>query len=402
MRRKLIRIVSFILISCMITCGALFCYDQYLDSKLSRLNTIYNSTIGRTYGISARDKGITLLEHASNEDDLMIFGSSELDSDVPQNPKNMFPNTKLSSNVDLIGSAYVQDSLNAIKVASLSGSLKNKKIVVIVSMQWFMQWLPFLNNEIDVNGYNANFSELQFYRMMENENLSSDIKKYICKRTFELSKEEASLERSNIFAHLYSNDNFLSNSVLTLLKPYYSMRQKFLSIKDKQHSLETIKKYQNAPLQEIKEINWTEEDIKAQKMGKAACTNNSFYINDKYYTANISPYLDLLKNSNRNTDLLNSKELKDYEIFLKTCKELNIQPYIIFMPTNGFYYDYTGLTAEKRHTYYDCLERMAGGYGFGYLDMRDKEYEPYFLKDIMHLGWRGWLYVDKKITEYYS
>ncbi len=400
MRKKLFQVISCLLISIILTGSILFCYEKYLDSAQQK--TTYNSAVGRTYGNSKKDKGITLLQRGSNEDNLLIFGSSELGSNVPQNPKNMFPNTELNCNVNIIGDAYVQDLLNTIKVGALSDSLKNKKIVVIVSIQWFMQWLPFLGNEIDVNGYNSNFSELQFYRLMQNPNLSSDIKKYICTRTFELSKGESSLERSNIFSYLYSKNNFLSNSALTVLKPYYSIREKFLSLKDKHQGLEEMNKFQYAPIQKTKQINWSEEEIEAQKMGQAACTNNKFYIEDDYYSANIKPQLDHLKNSNSNTNLLNSNELKDYEIFLKTCQELNIRPYIIFMPTNGFYYDYTGLSAEKRYDFYNFLESKTDEYGFDYLDMRDKEYEPYFLKDIMHLGWKGWLYVDKKITQYYS
>lgn len=30
------------------------------------------------------------------------------------------------------------------------------------------------------------------------------------------------------------------------------------------------------------------------------------------------------------------------------------------------------------------------------------EYEDYFLKDVMHLGWKGWVYVDEAIDKYYK
>ena len=31
-----------------------------------------------------------------------------------------------------------------------------------------------------------------------------------------------------------------------------------------------------------------------------------------------------------------------------------------------------------------------------------KEYEPYFYYDVMHLGWKGWLYVDEQLTRHYG
>lgn len=137
-------------------------------------------------------------------------------------------------------------------------------------------------------------------------------------------------------------------------------------------------------------------------MGKEACTNNNFYVNNHYYTTYIQLKLNMLKNTNCNVDLLKSKELGDFNIFLESCKELGIKPYIVFMPTNGFYYDYTGLTQDKRLALYNKLESISKTYGFEYLDMREKEYEPYFFNDVMHIGWKGWLYVNRKITEHYS
>ena len=35
-------------------------------------------------------------------------------------------------------------------------------------------------------------------------------------------------------------------------------------------------------------------------------------------------------------------------------------------------------------------------------DFSNKEYEEYFLKDIMHLGWKGWVYLDDKVYQFYK
>jgi D-alanine transfer protein len=35
-----------------------------------------------------------------------------------------------------------------------------------------------------------------------------------------------------------------------------------------------------------------------------------------------------------------------------------------------------------------------------YLNLQDKEYEPYFYFDVMHLGWKGWLYVDEQFCKH--
>ena len=40
-------------------------------------------------------------------------------------------------------------------------------------------------------------------------------------------------------------------------------------------------------------------------------------------------------------------------------------------------------------------------YGVEMLDLTGREYEKYFMCDTMHLGWKGWLAVDKALIDYY-
>jgi D-alanine transfer protein len=370
-------------------------YDKYLDKQIAML---YNSALGRTYGVNEINNGIKILSCSASKDDLIILGSSELDNAdyIPWHPAHIFPNAQLNSDVSLVGRAGAQSLLNNIRIAALSENLKDKKIVFIVSLQWF------INKEIDKNSYIAHFSELQFYKMMKNKNLSNNIKNYVCERTVGLVKNESVLERPYLYSYLYQKDNFISKIFLNILTPYYFVREKFLDLKDKHDAYKKIQEFKNEPMQKTKTINWNEEETKAYELGKKECSNNDFYVHDDYYTTYLEPRIKELKNSLGKVDLLSSEEFEDYEIFLKTCNELGLKPYIVFMPTNGFYYDYVGLDQEKRLTFYDKLGRLAGKYKIDYLDLRDKEYEPYFLKDVMHLGWKGWLYVNKQITKHYS
>ena len=40
-------------------------------------------------------------------------------------------------------------------------------------------------------------------------------------------------------------------------------------------------------------------------------------------------------------------------------------------------------------------------YGISMLDLTGYENEPYFMCDVMHLGWKGWLAVDRALIDYY-
>ena len=36
------------------------------------------------------------------------------------------------------------------------------------------------------------------------------------------------------------------------------------------------------------------------------------------------------------------------------------------------------------------------------LDLTEEEYTQYFLCDTMHLGWKGWLAVDRAMVEFWN
>lgn len=392
MSQKIVRGVSLILIPLLLATAVLIVYSKYLDIKISQS---YNSALGRTYGVDEMNKGLALIKHNAQKDDLMIFGSSELDSAVPQNPSHMFPNTQLDADVDLIGRASVQSLLNTVKMGALSDSLRGKKVVLIVSLQWFM------SEEIDRNGYQAHFSEVQFYQFMRNKTVDKELKQYVCRRSASLIEGQSSMEIPYLYVSLYQRDDWVSKACFYLMQPYYAIREQFLLLKDKHDAYGAVKNDADKPAQETIDVDWRLERERAAEMGRQACTNNDFYVDDEYYTTYLEPNIASLKNS-YSGDLLSSKEFGDYEAFLKICRSQDLQPYLIFMPTNGAYYDYIGLDKETRWAFYDKLKAMAGKYNFPYLDLRDKEYEPYFMKDVMHLGWGGWLYVNEKITEHFS
>lgn len=394
MFKKTVKLLSLILIPVAAVFIILAAYGDFLNTQI---DSLYNPALARTYGVDEMNKGIKLLEHNAKQDDLIILGSSELDSWVPQNSKNMFPNSELNCNVDLVGKAVVQDLADAIKIGALRESIKNKKVVLIVSLQWF------LDKDIDLNGFKAHFSEIQFYKFMNNKSISRKNKTYVCERVSELLEGDSAFERPYLYASLYKKNNALSGALLSCFKPYYFMREKFLDLKDKYQAYESVNKFKNEPQRDVIEIDWEEEEQKAQKMGEEYCTNNPFYVQDEYYDEYLKNRINESKNSyDPNLDLCASKEFDDYKLMLEVFKESEVNPYIIFASTNGFYYDYVGLKREKRIAFYDKLQSMADEYNFDYLDLRDKEYEPYFYKDVMHFGWKGWLYVNKQITKHYS
>jgi D-alanine transfer protein len=71
------------------------------------------------------------------------------------------------------------------------------------------------------------------------------------------------------------------------------------------------------------------------------------------------------------------------------------------VPLHGPWSDYSGFDADRRAEYYQNVRGIAAEYGVQTLDLTGHEYEEYFMCDTMHLGWKGWLAVDKALIEYY-
>lgn len=305
----------------------------------------------------------------------------------------MFPNKELPNDISLIGRPYTQSLLHAMKIGTVDLSSKSK-IAIVVSLQWF--W----GNEIDQAGFAANFSKLQFYDAIKDSSMTKDTKDYICNRIYSVLSNTDGFEDIKLFAYMNSHDGILSKAGKLILAPYYSIDQKLLNLKDKWETYQALKATEVSKAA-IRDINWKEQTQIATAQGKKNCTNNPFYVDDNYYNEYLKSQIETLRSSSQ-TEKLISSELTDYEFFLKICKQKGIKPYIILMCTNGRYYDYIGIDKETRGNLYNRLEKVAESYGMEVLNLSDKEYEPYFMKDGMHLGWKGWLYVNRKICEHFA
>jgi D-alanine transfer protein len=149
------------------------------------------------------------------------------------------------------------------------------------------------------------------------------------------------------------------------------------------------------------QINWKQELENEEVIAKKDTNNNIYGIQNQYYEKYIKSVYKTLKNSSKGESFLQSPEYDDFKFLLDVCKNNDIDPLFIIVPVNGPWYDYTGFEEGNREGYYKKITEMIASYKFKYEDLSKYEYEKYFLKDVMHLGWKGWLYVDKAIDRYY-
>lgn len=376
----------------------IFYFNFEINNKYNELiNEKDITSIKHTYNQIIRDRGGVLKDKMKEDGDLMIFGSSELSSPVDQNPINIFPFKEAEYEVSIYGRAYTQSLQHATILSNIDNLNDKDKIAIVISAQWFAKEVG-----IDGSDFSVNFSEQQFYNFFNNENVDKESKLYYAKRISQLLKKSGEYIEESIYANLYYRDNIISKAVLNLLKPYYSLKEYLLEIKDKVQTIKLLEELEDKKTNILKDINWNDEYEKAEIQGKEKVTNNDIFVDDNYYDKYLRDKYDSLKDSWKDINLLASKEVDDYKFLLKVCKENNIKPLIILMPVNGLYYDHLGLTLDKRTEFYNTMEEMAENYDFDVLNLQDKEYEKYYLSDVMHLGWKGWLNIDEEMYKYFN
>lgn len=394
-RKSLLEVLLVLGCSILLTLAAVWGLDRFLDYQINHLP--YNPAVVHPYINNDRDKGLAFLRRSAEQGDIFLLGSSELEIHVPQHPKYLFPNAQAPWQVFPSGRAYAQSLQEAIRLGALPAqTMQGQKVVLITSLQWFS------SPEIIKAGQQARFSELQYYHTLQNPALSKETKTYLAQRMVGFLKDNSLFKQAVLYSRLTLSNQWQDKVILTLMTPYYSGLKFYLSLRDKWQTYKLIKQQppykQTAPRQ----INWPQEYAKATEEGKLSCTNNKFYVENAYYDRWLKNNIDYVKGKSDKVELLQGKEWDDLECLLRLCRENKVSLYVVIMSTNGYYYDYTGMTKATRAAFYKQLTGVLQKHNVPYLNLQDKEYEPYFYYDVMHLGWRGWLYVDEQLTRHYG
>lgn len=363
----------------------------------------YNGTIEKYkkelcyFRTSSRNNSIEALHAATSKDNhsILVLGSSELSaSDNVAFPVSIFKNGNSDFNMVFLGQGNTQSLHHSINVAALADGLDAKKVVLILSPQWFTK------SHLQSKMYASRFSERLFVGAMKNPLLSNETKRAIVNRVEPLLKADP-VEQSRIkdYRMIYVDNR---------LNPFrfikYLLYDKFMDIKQKNAVVNDLRKSHFTQNVSFSMKDFDKDNLLnlAIAAGDEACTNNSYFIYDVYYDTYIRKRESNVKGKSVKDSYCVSKEYDDFKLFLKVCKEVKIKPLIISVPVNGRWYDWTGFPKKDREQYYQNIRNICKENDVALADFSDREYEPYFLKDIMHMGWKGWVYLDDAIYQFYK
>lgn len=331
-------------------------------------------------GVKSESVPFTLA--ASHDDTYFLFGSSELATYpgmVSTVPDNVFQDYDCGMRFMYIGEAYDQSLWMAIAAGAYAQGMPNKKVGIVVSSQWFF------DGGLEPGIFKMRFSYPLYEAFCDNPSISDETKRYVAARLLDEGVDGALVDagmkpmpqdvvNARIFAAM--NDLRLRNSL---------------------REARTL----GLPARTAKEAP-DFEALRTQAIADARemCANNEYHVYNDYWREYLEPDYEARAGEMAGETLTQTPEYDDLQCFLDVCREGGLEPYVIIMPVNGGWYDYVGLERSARAACYDRVRKMCEDAQVECLDLSPYEYEPYYLRDIMHFGWLGWLDVEQGFMEF--
>ena len=349
-------------------------------------NSIRYSTAYEKY----KSKDIITENITSNT--LVLLGSSELTATINEkyHPKKIFNYENF--NIMQIGTGYSQNIVQASMLGSIESAIKNRRVAIVESVQWFAK--GGLQNDAFLN----KASQEHIYNTMTNDKISKETKEKLINRVIELTsnnKGQNDIYKKYKEYFIENKGSFIGRKVLELDKDIYSFKNKIQFYSNKGKTDYPLSG-QNTP-----DYDWdTMIDEFVEKVKKTT-NNNNYAVDNKYYDTYLAKDYLSFKNSNKKLSYLDSPEYTDYEIFLDVAKELGMEVEVIIFPVNGKWNDYTGVSKEMREQTYRNIEEIARKYNnVKVLNYGNREYDDYFLFDVMHVGVKGWMEVERELYKF--
>ena len=364
----------------------------------------YPDALGLDPEVTEKITGEYLLTAAAAEpDSLIVFGSSELKTtDICTHPANFFAEKRCGFQVDLVGRGSCQSLVHALSIAGSGEALRGKKVVLITAPQ------SYVEGGIAPDLFMANFSGQQALRMLADDTIPDEIKQYLSSRVQQLmaqyGAEYGAAPEAYTAAGLLTKAVAAENALAqALLCPYAAVSRWLLDTKDAATAAGIMRAYSDVTAAGPQEVDWDAELEAALCQAQQMATNNDFFMLDGYYSTYVGRKLSQFEGRDADLSYAVSPEYDDLRCLLELCRVKELDVLFVHVPMHGSWNDYTGFTAEKRAAYYEAVREIVTQYdNVTLLDLTPMEYEPYFLCDTMHLGWKGWLEVDRAIVQFYG
>jgi len=340
-------------------------------------------------------QGAALQKEAFQQPDLLVmYGSSELVKEIPNNASQFFADYPTGFRVFPVGKPGTA-SLNVLqKVAAVGDTIRGRKVAYSISPGWFF------SESVDAKYYEGNFSVMQALELAFSTRLSWDLRRDVARRMIEYPRTIDDHWLLSVAIDRLAGDTVADRALFTLLRPLGALTQLIGRTQDHfesaLHILDEDERLNPVTKRGLRVMNWNEVLKKAAQFASATSVQAK---------RNEVTKRKALKNTRREGFLkaiATAKEWTDIELLMRTFYELGAQPLFLSMPVEDIRLEVYGLQPSARTAYLDHLTKLADRYDFPHLDFREHQSDPGFLLDFQdHLSSQGWLFYNKALDDFF-
>ena len=367
-------------------------YLHVLNQKLANYYHVSDNSIRYNFEFT-KYKGRDILKDNIDDKTLVVLGSSELGkvSEHPFHIKQLFNYDDF--HIMAIGGGNFQNIIQASMLGSLGNDFPKQKFILSESFIWFDQF------GMNPKAFLSRVSNEHVYYTLINPKISKETKEKFMKRVLELSKDN-----KNVHETFERYKRRLVDHKGTIVDDWLiKMDVEKFALNNK------ISFYFTGNVTPIPSsgpvtpnYDWKELQNKYLNDAKVRTEGNDFGIEKRYYASEIQNRLEKLKNSAAKYKYDISTEYDDYALVLQMAKEMGLEVEVVNFPINGKWYDYIGIGPEQRAIYSKKITEITESFGYKIMDLTSKEYEPYYMYDTVHPGWKGWPEVAEEMLKFYQ
>lgn len=367
-------------------------YLHIINQKLANYYHVSDNSIRYNFEFT-KYKGRDILKDNIDDKTLVVLGSSELGkvSEHPFHIKQLFNYDDF--HIMAIGGGNFQNIIQASMLGSLGNDFPKQKFILSESFIWFDQF------GMNPKAFLSRVSNEHVYYTLINPKISKETKEKFMKRVLELSKDN-----KNVHETFERYKRRLVDHKGTIVDDWLiKMDVEKFALNNK------ISFYFTGNVTPIPSsgpvtpnYDWKELQNKYLNDAKVRTEGNDFGIEKRYYASEIQNRLEKLKNSAAKYKYDISTEYDDYALVLQMAKEMGLEVEVVNFPINGKWYDYIGIGPEQRAIYSKKITEITESFGYKIMDLTSKEYEPYYMYDTVHPGWKGWPEVAEEMLKFYQ
>lgn len=333
-----------------------------------------------------KSNSVAFAKSAMDDSSLLLFGSSELSTPsslVPQVPENVFGTHDYGLRLMLVGEAYDQSLWQAIALGAYAqDGVPRDKVVLIVGPGWFV------DGGMDGETFKTRFSYSLYAGFCANEAIPDTVKAYVRDRllSYGVDETQVAANAGRLPQDMLNGAVFGAIDDLKIRQGLVDVRAAGMPRVDSEDGSAV----QTPDFEAMRE--------QALVDGAAISTTNDWGVEDGFYTSRLEPVLADAAGTRGDETYSDTPEYDDLSCFLDIADACGIETLVVVSPVMGPYYDHIGITADTRANCYEKIRAVVDAHDRAQIaDFSDREYEKYFLYDIVHFGTVGWTDVNEAV-----